>query len=66
MMRTFTKLLILTGLVLTFATVYHASVTGFGISRWRKEIKEDVDKQNLRGSSTSGRTVRSGGFRAGK
>lgn len=66
MMRTFTKLLILTGLVLTFATVYHASITGFGISPWRKEIKEGVEKQNLRGNSSGGRTVRSGGFRSGK
>ena len=59
-MRSFTKIIILVGLLLTLVTFYYASTYGWGIGKWRKGEKEE-----LRNTAT-GRTIRSGGSRSGK
>jgi hypothetical protein len=59
-MRNFTKIIILIGLLLSLITFYYASTYGWGIGKWRKGEKEELR------SSTGGRTIRSGGSRAGK
>ncbi len=58
-MRNFTKILIMTGLLLTIVTLYYASTYGWGIEKWRKSEKEEF-------RSATGRTIRSGGSRSGK
>jgi len=59
-MKNFTKILIMTGLFLTIVTFYYASTYGWGIGKWRKGEKEELR------TSTTGRTIRSGGSRSGK
>lgn len=50
----------MTGLFLTIVTFYYASTYGWGIGKWRKGEKEELR------TSTTGRTIRSGGSRSGK